>query len=446
MNKKHFFTYIGLFSTLFLLLMGIHAEVVQADESVWVSAENLPNNLILQTTNKNDYLLHNNARRLFVTAHNGADNYVLRYTTQGNLEGGFYLGAAYTYQFGLDKQRNWLLVDRSDGLLDIYNWQGDLVRQVALPSGFGALKPARPQADGNDAIYLFRDASIITFNVRTFELQFNHEYDLRCENGQPTQFVEAHLDINPDILYLVYPWKACNSANVQYKLMIRDKNRPFHLVQEVALGTTYNFIAQTAYETYLQHNAWQGDIDYVTLVDGIVTDTFTFASEQQPITVGFGFSTRWGEFLEAVDGYNEMIITTNGWSDQHEQRRVVVEQLPPFNRYTMQVVVGSSADNLIVIQPSGLTVVAIETFRLNEIAPPPIDECIIPPSGPWPPCATGDGNPAPSPDKCVIPSSGPWPPCATGGSDDPVPPTTDECIIPSSGPWPACARSHLFLQ
>lgn len=75
---------------------------------------------------------------------------------------------------------------------------------------------------------------------------------------------------------------------------------------------------------------------------------------------------------------------------------------------------------------------------------PPSDECIIPESGPWPPCATGGGGNAPIPppansdNDCVIPPSGPWPPCATGGNP-PTPNLPDECIIPESGPWPACA-------
>lgn len=44
--------------------------------------------------------------------------------------------------------------------------------------------------------------------------------------------------------------------------------------------------------------------------------------------------------------------------------------------------------------------------------------CVIPESGPWPPCATGGVVPDNIPDGCVIPPSGPWPPCATGGNDD----------------------------
>lgn len=84
------------------------------------------------------------------------------------------------------------------------------------------------------------------------------------------------------------------------------------------------------------------------------------------------------------------------------------------------------------------------------------DDCVIPPSGPWPPCATG-GNaggsqacpasgvwpPGCTPTNagsgggdCVIPPSGPWPPCATGGNNA----GSGDCVIPPSGPWPQCAR------
>ena len=76
--------------------------------------------------------------------------------------------------------------------------------------------------------------------------------------------------------------------------------------------------------------------------------------------------------------------------------------------------------------------------------PPTSDDgdCIIPSSGPWPPCATGGGD-APPPSEpptddsgeCVIPESGPWPPCATGGDA----PADGDCVIPPSGPWPPCA-------
>ena len=74
-------------------------------------------------------------------------------------------------------------------------------------------------------------------------------------------------------------------------------------------------------------------------------------------------------------------------------------------------------------------------------------ECIIPESGPWPPCATGGSSSAPaaSPNECIIPPSGPWPPCATnGGASGTTPPptnNTNECVIPSSGPWPPCATN-----
>ena len=66
--------------------------------------------------------------------------------------------------------------------------------------------------------------------------------------------------------------------------------------------------------------------------------------------------------------------------------------------------------------------------------------CVIPESGPWPPCATG-GNTTPSTGECVIPPSGPWPPCATGGASTP-PASGGDCVIPPSGPWPPCATGE----
>ena len=63
--------------------------------------------------------------------------------------------------------------------------------------------------------------------------------------------------------------------------------------------------------------------------------------------------------------------------------------------------------------------------------------CVIPPSGPWPPCATS-GNTGGGGTGCVIPPSGPWPPCATGGAPSNLPPG---CVIPPSGPWPPCATN-----
>ena len=70
--------------------------------------------------------------------------------------------------------------------------------------------------------------------------------------------------------------------------------------------------------------------------------------------------------------------------------------------------------------------------------------CTIPPSGPWPACATGGTTAPTNNNSCVIPPSGPWPACArsggatagsSGGSG------SGNCVIPPSGPWPACARS-----
>lgn len=81
------------------------------------------------------------------------------------------------------------------------------------------------------------------------------------------------------------------------------------------------------------------------------------------------------------------------------------------------------------------------------------EACIIPPSGPWPPCAT-DGTAPATPatgNDCVIPASGPWPPCATVAEPEctiwgpgPWPPCATGgvpgCEIPASGPWPDCAK------
>lgn len=69
------------------------------------------------------------------------------------------------------------------------------------------------------------------------------------------------------------------------------------------------------------------------------------------------------------------------------------------------------------------------------------EDCIIPPSGPWPPCTTGGGTGGSGNNDCVIPPSGPWPPCATGGnetthSDNPITQLTYlprvESIMPDS--------------
>lgn len=95
------------------------------------------------------------------------------------------------------------------------------------------------------------------------------------------------------------------------------------------------------------------------------------------------------------------------------------------------------------------------------ISPVSAADCVIPDSGPWPPCATGGGsgsasaspsNNQNSNNECVIPTSGPWPPCATSGgasnsqpSNNPSPSNSSsndgDCVIPSSGPWPPCATS-----
>lgn len=69
-------------------------------------------------------------------------------------------------------------------------------------------------------------------------------------------------------------------------------------------------------------------------------------------------------------------------------------------------------------------------------------DCVIPASGPWPPCATGGGGGSvPGNPGCVIPASGPWPPCATTGGGGTSVPGKPGCVIPASGPWPPCATT-----
>ncbi len=110
----------------------------------------------------------------------------------------------------------------------------------------------------------------------------------------------------------------------------------------------------------------------------------------------------------------------------------------------------------------GLAVVVMSlllALLATPISPATAADCEIPPSGPWPACATGGGaSAAPSANtswnssgnnsnSCVIPPSGPWPACATNGGGGTAAPSAPaapsgnngSCVIPTSGPWPACA-------
>ncbi|HFC12326.1 MAG TPA: hypothetical protein ENJ56_05730, partial [Anaerolineae bacterium] len=237
MNKKYPLTYMGLFALLFLLLIGARARSVQAEESVWVSAEYLPNNLTLQVARQDDFLLRDQSARLYIAARSGQDNYVLRYTSQGVLQGGFHLGSNYTYQFGVDQARGRLLIDRSDGLLDIYDYLGRLIKQIELPSGFGAQKPARPQSYGTGLFFAFRGTTVLIYDAETFEFWKQDHFDLTCD-GQPTVFEEAYVDTYTNFFYLVYPWKGCGSNTVQYKVAAYDQ-RHAQLRYQVELGTEH---------------------------------------------------------------------------------------------------------------------------------------------------------------------------------------------------------------
>ena len=45
--------------------------------------------------------------------------------------------------------------------------------------------------------------------------------------------------------------------------------------------------------------------------------------------------------------------------------------------------------------------------------------------------------------NCIVPASGPWPPCATSGHLQTTSVNnTGACVIPASGRWPACSRGN----
>ena len=127
---------------------------------------------------------------------------------------------------------------------------------------------------------------------------------------------------------------------------------------------------------------------------------------------------------------------------------------------------------LLVMAAYSVTSVSAETtfgFSAGSYA----DGCVIPESGPWPPCATGgasSGDSTASGDACpatgkwppgcvpggsgsgggaasapgqACPASGPWPPgCVPGGSGGGAASGgNDGCVIPASGPWPPCASA-----
>lgn len=73
-----------------------------------------------------------------------------------------------------------------------------------------------------------------------------------------------------------------------------------------------------------------------------------------------------------------------------------------------------------------------------------VDNSDTPPGGPAP-AAPAPAAPPAGDAGCVIPASGPWPPCATGGNAAPAAPAppagNGECVIPASGPWPPCATA-----
>ena len=114
----------------------------------------------------------------------------------------------------------------------------------------------------------------------------------------------------------------------------------------------------------------------------------------------------------------------DGYANPHDGFRPNLTDTPP----SSQTPNDGSGD--CIIPPSGHWPPCATGGNMNQPSDP---TCVIPPSGPWPPCATGGTNQQ----NCVIPPSGPWPPCAIGGPI--IQPTDPACVIPPSGPWPPCA-------
>lgn len=123
-------------------------------------------------------------------------------------------------------------------------------------------------------------------------------------------------------------------------------------------------------------------------------------------------------------------------------------------RFAAPIWSNSETDPAVLYNPQGLE---MSRYPANSTVPAAGgsegEECVIPPAGPWPPCATqGGGTPSAPPANsggggCEIPESGPWPPCATTGGGTSSPPASggnssgSDCVIPESGPWPPCATS-----
>ncbi len=96
------------------------------------------------------------------------------------------------------------------------------------------------------------------------------------------------------------------------------------------------------------------------------------------------------------------------------------------------------------ITPLCLLVLLMLLYGASNTRAAPSADCVIPPSGPWPTCATQGDTPPPHLDNnCVIPASGAWPDCARNSPSPPTPTTptqpNGDCVIPPSGPWPTCA-------
>ena len=143
------------------------------------------------------------------------------------------------------------------------------------------------------------------------------------------------------------------------------------------------------------------------------------------------FSVRWTSSFYLAES-----TTMRFYARADDGIRILVNGQVMLNAYTGEAKPGFTTERRL---PAGTHEVVVEYYEYNgtayaQVQMTGVDGTPLPakPNTPPPPGGNGD---------CVIPESGPWPPCATGGGTPPAPPANPgECVIPPSGPWPACAR------
>ncbi len=166
------------------------------------------------------------------------------------------------------------------------------------------------------------------------------------------------------------------------------------------------------------------------------------------------FSARWTSNFTLAEA-----TTMQFFTEADDGIRILVNGQVVLNAYGGQAKPGYTTERQIPAGPQEIvieyfehsgqarahvTVVALDGTAVAEQPQISDGDCVIPATGPWPPCASGGGTtppPASGPSgDCVIPASGPWPPCATAGDSPPPASKPSDCVIPATGPWPPCAR------